>query len=63
MTDETPLGPGAEFDAIRQMLARWGDRASGIGDDAAVVHVPRGDSLVASVDATVEQRHFWRGWL
>ena len=63
MTDETPLGPGAEFDAIRQMLARWGDRASGIGDDAAVLRVPRGDSLVASVDATVEQQHFWREWL
>ena len=63
MIDETPLGPGAEFDAIRQMLARWGDRASGIGDDAAVLRVPRGDSLVVSVDATVEQQHFHRGWL
>ncbi|HSQ30204.1 MAG TPA: thiamine-phosphate kinase [Gemmatimonadaceae bacterium] len=63
MTDETQLGPGAEFDAIRQMLARWGDRATGIGDDAAVLRVPRGDSLVASVDATVEQEHFRREWL
>ena len=63
MTDETPLGPGAEFDAIRQMLARWGNRATGIGDDAAVLRVPRGDSLVVSVDAPVEQQHFRRGWL
>ncbi|HTJ22681.1 MAG TPA: thiamine-phosphate kinase [Gemmatimonadaceae bacterium] len=63
MIDETPLGPGAEFDAIRQMLARWGDRASGIGDDAAVLRVPRGDALVASVDATVEGEHFRREWL
>jgi thiamine-monophosphate kinase len=63
MSDETKLGPGAEFDAIRQMLARWGDRASGIGDDAAVLRVPRGDSLVVSVDATVEQEHFRREWL
>lgn len=63
MSDETPLGPGAEFDAIRQMLARWGDRAAGIGNDAAVIRLPRGDSLVASVDATVEGQHFRRGWL
>lgn len=63
MSDETPLGPGAEFDAIRQMLARWGDRAVGIGNDAAVVRLPRGDSLVASVDASVEGQHFRRAWL
>ena len=63
MIEETPLGPGAEFDAIRQMLDRWGDRAVGIGNDAAVVRLPRGDSLVASVDAAVEGQHFRREWL
>lgn len=63
MSDETPLGPGAEFDAIRQMLARWGDRAAGIGNDAAVIRLPRGDSLVTSVDAVVEGQHFRREWL
>jgi thiamine-monophosphate kinase len=63
MIDETPLGPGAEFDAIRRMLARWGDRASGIGNDAAVLRLPRGDALVASVDASVEGLHFRREWL
>ena len=57
------LGPGAEFDAIRTMLQRWGTRASGIGDDAAVLHVPRGDALVVSVDSMVEGRHFLDGWL
>ena len=30
---DTPLGPGPEFDAIREMLRRWGPQASGIGDD------------------------------
>jgi thiamine-monophosphate kinase len=59
----TPLGPGAEFDAIRRMLERWGDRASGIGDDAALLRVPRGDVLVASVDSAVEHRHFRAEWL
>jgi len=59
----TSLGPGAEFDAIRSILRRLGPRAKGIGDDAAVVSIPRGDSLVASVDSVVEGRHFGPGWL
>jgi thiamine-monophosphate kinase len=59
----TDLGPGAEFDAIRELVARWGPRARGIGDDAAVVDVPRGDQLVVSTDAAVEGRHFRREWL
>jgi thiamine-monophosphate kinase len=54
----TPLGPGAEFDAIRELLARWGPRATGVGDDAAVLSVRRGDRLVASVDTAIENRHF-----
>jgi thiamine-monophosphate kinase len=57
------LGPGREFDAIRQMVARWGSRAVGVGDDAALVDLPRGDTLVASVDSAVEDVHFRRGWL
>jgi thiamine-monophosphate kinase len=63
VTDSVSLGPGAEFDAIRRMADRWGARASGLGDDAAVVRVPRGDALVASVDTAVEGRHFKREWL
>lgn len=59
----TALGPGEEFDAIRTLLERWGDRAVGIGDDAAVIDVARGDHLVVSVDSTVENRHFREGWL
>jgi thiamine-monophosphate kinase len=45
------------------MVARWGPRAVGIGDDAAIVELPRGDALVASVDSAVEDVHFRRGWL
>jgi thiamine-monophosphate kinase len=58
-----PLGAGLEFDAIRGMLSRWGKLAVGVGDDAAVLDVPRGDSLVASVDTALEGRHFRSGWL
>ncbi|HEY4304353.1 MAG TPA: thiamine-phosphate kinase [Gemmatimonadaceae bacterium] len=56
------LGPGEEFDAIRTLLDRWGSRAVGVGDDAAVIDITRGDQLVASVDSAVENRHFRRGW-
>lgn len=63
MSLDTPLGPGAEFDLIREILARLGARATGIGDDAAIADVPRGESLVASVDTVVERRHFLRHWL
>ncbi len=60
---ETPLGPGKEFDAIRELIARFGDTASGIGDDAAMLDIPRGERLVVSTDASVENRHFRAGWL
>lgn len=59
----TALGPGEEFDAIRRMLERWGSLAVGIGDDAAIMDLPRGDRLVVSVDSTIEYRHFRPGWL
>src|SRR5690348_11703540 len=63
MADEVRLGPGAEFDMIRRMTERWGARASGLGDDAAILRVPRGDLLVVSTDTVVEHRHFKRDWL
>jgi thiamine-monophosphate kinase len=63
MSAQIPLGPGAEFDAIRLMLDRWGSRAVDIGDDAAVMRIARGDALVVSVDTVVEGKHFLPGWL
>jgi len=58
-----PLGYGGEFDLISAALTRWGDLASGIGDDCAVLDVPAGRRLVLSVDTSVEGVHFRRPWL
>jgi thiamine-monophosphate kinase len=64
VSDETPLGPGGEFDLVRTMLSRWGERAHGIGDDAALLAVPAsGEQLIVSTDSSLEDVHFRREWL
>ena len=59
----TELGPGREFDLIREMRARWGSLSVGIGDDAAILQPPAGEQLVVSVDTAIEGIHFKREWL
>ena len=63
ISSHVAMGEGAEFDAIRRLLALWGPRAAGIGDDAAILDVPAGERLVVSTDASVEDVHFRREWL
>lgn len=60
---EIAFGPGEEFRAIRRMIRRLGPLAAGIGDDAALIHVPRGNALAMSSDTSVENVHFRREWL
>ncbi|MDX2182591.1 MAG: thiamine-phosphate kinase, partial [Gemmatimonadaceae bacterium] len=59
----TPLGAGGEFDLVRGWLRAWGPQAQGVGDDAAVLQVPDGASLVVSTDSAVDDVHFRRDWL
>ena len=63
MSGNIGLGVGGEFDAIRSLLQRWGPLAQGIGDDAAVLDVPRDERLVVTTDAAVERVHFRREWM
>lgn len=65
MTDPivAPLRDAAEFDLVREIAARLGANARGLGDDAAVLALPHGDECIVSVDAAVEHVHFRRDWL
>lgn len=60
---EIAFGPGEEFRFIRRLIRRFGPLAVGIGDDAALVHVPRDNMLAISTDTSVENVHFRRDWL
>lgn len=56
------LGPGGEFDRIRAIAARLGERSAGLGDDCALVPDEPG-RLVTSTDLAIEDVHFRRAWL
>ena len=62
-TRNIELGPGKEFDLVRILLGEWGKSAQQIGDDAAIVQVPRGEQLVVTTDTSVDGVHFRHEWL
>jgi thiamine-monophosphate kinase len=61
-TPVTPLGPGVEFDRIREIARSLGSDAAGLGDDCAFVPLD-GRFLALSVDVSVDGVHFRRDWL
>ena len=60
---EIAFGPGDEFRFIRRLIRRFGSLAVGIGDDAALLHVPRDNMVAISTDTSIENIHFKREWL
>jgi thiamine-monophosphate kinase len=60
--EHLPLGPGAEFDRIRELTRVLGPRARGLGDDCALLTDFTG-TLALSTDISVEQVHFRLDWI
>lgn len=60
---EIAFGPGEEFRFIRRLIRRLGPLAVGIGDDAALLNVPRDNMVAISTDTSTENVHFRREWL
>jgi thiamine-monophosphate kinase len=56
------LGPGAEFDRIRELVRALGQRARGVGDDCALLPDVTG-TLAVSIDVSVERVHFRLDWI
>src|SRR5262249_44868263 len=63
--DRVKFRDAGEGAIIRRIRGRFAERASelpvGIGDDAAVLNIPQGDSVVFCSDLVAENTHFIRG--
>jgi thiamine-monophosphate kinase len=56
------LGPGSEFDRIREIVQLLGADSAGLGDDCGLIPCDSG-FLALSTDVSVEQVHFRLDWI
>jgi thiamine-monophosphate kinase len=56
------LGPGPEFDRIREIVRTLGPRGAGLGDDCALIQTAAG-FFALSTDVSLEQVHFRLDWI
>lgn len=57
-----PLKEKLLIQRIRQAANRSGRRGTGIGDDCAVLELPRGHAALITTDFSLEDVHFRRAW-
>jgi thiamine-monophosphate kinase len=56
------LGPGPEFDRVREIVRTLGPQGAGLGDDCALIQTAAG-FFALSTDVSLEQVHFRRDWI
>lgn len=57
-----PLSEKLLIQRIRRLATRGARRGQGIGDDCAVLELPRGQQVLVTTDFSLEEVHFRREW-